>query len=73
MLAIQKPYLILTRPKQALPNRQNSFIGYPSFTTKKMGNLSGYTVVESTHLQGIPATEEEYKEIETILKDGVIF
>lgn len=73
MLAIQKPYLILTRPKQALPNRQNSFIGYPSFTTKKMGSLSGYTVVESTHLQGIPATEEEYKEIETILKDGVIF
>ena len=73
MLAIQKPYLILTRPKQALPNRQNSFIGYPSFTTKKMGNLQGYTVVESTHLQGIPATEEEYKEIETILKDGVIF
>ena len=72
MLAIQKPYLILTRPKQALPGNQNGFIGYPSFVTSSLGDLSGYTEIESIHLQGVPATGEELAEIEQMLKMGVI-
>lgn len=72
MLAIQKPYLILTRPNQALPENQNGYIGYPSFVTSALGDLSGYTEVESIHLQGVPATGEEASEIEQLLKMGVI-
>lgn len=72
MLGIQTPYLILTRPRQALPERQNKFIGYPAFMTDFLGNLSGYTEVESIHLEGIQATGAELSEIETILKGGVI-
>lgn len=68
----QIPYLILTRPRQAMPELQNHFIGYPSFITSYLGDLSGYTEVESIHLEGITATETELKEIETILKGGVI-
>ena len=72
MLGVQTPYLILTRPNQAVPKRQNEFIGYPSFITRKLSSLSGYTEIENIHLNGIPATEQELSEIESLLKGGVI-
>lgn len=72
MLGIQTPYLILTRPRQALPKRQNTFTGYPSFITSKLDSLSGYTEIEEIHLENIPGTEQELSEIENLLKRGVI-
>lgn len=68
----QVPYLILTRPRQALPELQNQFSGYPSFISSYLGDLIGYTEVDSIHLEGIPATGAELNEIESILKGGVI-
>lgn len=73
MLGVQTPYLILTRPRQALPRDQNVFIGYPSFITERLGDLSGYTEIESVHLENVPATEPELSEVESLLKSGVIF
>lgn len=73
MMAVQTPYLILTRPRQALPARQNTFTGYPSFITENLGELSGYTEIEEIHLENISATESELSEIENLLKSGVIF
>lgn len=73
VLNIQTPYLILTRPRQALPKDQNTFTGYPSFLTVTLGELSGYTEVYNIHLENIPATADELSEIETLLKGGVIF
>jgi hypothetical protein len=72
MLGIQTPYLILTRPNQCLPENQNKFMGYPSFITSKIGSLTGYTEIESAHLDGIPCTDDELLEIESLLKTGVI-
>ena len=72
MLAVQTPYLIVTRPRQALPVSQNHFTGYPSFITRKLDDLSGYTEIEYIHLENIPATSDELNEIETLLKGGVI-
>ena len=72
MLAVQTPYLILTRPRQAKPERQHEFMGYPSFITAKLGSLSGYTVVDEIHLENISGTEQEISEIESLLKTGVI-
>lgn len=72
MLAIKKPYLVLTRPKQAHPKDQNHYTGYPSFITENLGDLNGYTEIEKIHLEGVPATDEELSEIETLLKGGVI-
>lgn len=72
MLGIQTPYLIITRPRQAIPSNQNRFIGYPAFITEILGNIHGYTEIESIHLEGIQATGAELSEIETILKSGVI-
>lgn len=73
MLGPQTPYLIITRPRQALPGRQHEFIGYPAFETVTLGSLSGYTEVESIHPENIPATKAELTEIETLLGNGVIF
>lgn len=72
MLGVQTPYLILTRPRQALPVKQNEFMGYPAFITSKLSDLTGYTEVDSIHLENIDATDAEISEIETLLKGGVI-
>lgn len=73
LLAVQKPYIIMTRPNQSVPARQNEFKGYPSNITATFSSLSGYTEVESVHLENIPATDAEMSEIESLLKGGVIF
>lgn len=72
MLGVQKPYLIITRPRQALPARQNHYLGYPSFVTVRLGDVSGYTEIDAIHLENIPATSDELNEIERLLKGGVI-
>lgn len=73
MLGVQTPYLILTRPRQALPTNQNHFTGYPSFINVRLGDLTGMTFVEQVHLENVPCTSSEQSEIETLLKGGVIF
>ena len=73
MMGVQTPYLILTRPRQALPTSQNTFTGYPAFITEQLKDLTGYTEIDSIHLENVPATESELSEIETLLKGGVIF
>ena len=73
MMGVQTPYLILTRPRQALPARQNFFMGYPSFITEDLADLSGYTEIEQIHLENVPATSGEISELEALLKGGVIF
>lgn len=73
LLGIQKPYLILTRPKQALPENQNKYTGYPSFITMSLSECTGYTEIDSVHLENMTCTDEEAREIENLLKSGVIF
>lgn len=68
-----RPYLIRVIPEAYIPNDQNKFIGYPSYITANLANLSGYNEISSIHLEGIPATGNELAEIETLLKGGVIF
>lgn len=72
ILSGMKPVLILTRPRQALPGGQNTYTGYPSFMTKLLGDLTGYTEVHSIRLGGIDGTDSEISEIEELLKAGVI-
>ena len=72
MLGIQTPYVIITRPRQALPENQNKFTGYPAFITATVGASAGYTEIEKVHLENIPATSAELAEIENLLKGGVI-
>ena len=71
-MSIQKPYLILTRPRMCLPEDQNTFTGYPAYVTMTPGDTSGYTEFEIIHLENIPATDAEKNELETLMKTGVI-
>lgn len=73
MLGVQKPYLIITRPRQCLPENQNVYTGYPCYMTLSLGNVTGFTQVEEVYLSGMTCTDEEKNEIETLLKEGVIF
>ena len=71
-MSIQTPYIIITRARQCLPKGQNTFSGYPSYTTKKLSDLTGFTQLEEIHLNSLSCTEGELTEIETLLKGGVI-
>lgn len=71
-LGVQTPYLLAERPRQSLPQNYPHYSGYPANITETLGNLKGYTEVESIHLHDIPATAEELKMIEEYLKAGVI-
>lgn len=73
MLGIQTPYLIFTRPRQAVPENQSKYTGYPSFMTRQLSDLEGFTQIQSIHLEGIPCTANELAEIDALLKSGVIF
>lgn len=73
MLGTQTPYLIFTRPRQAVPENQSKYTGYPSFMTTQLSDLEGFTQIQSIHLEGIPCTANELAEIDALLKSGVIF
>lgn len=72
-MGVLTPYFIITRPRQAVPERQNEFLGYPAFVTKLLGDLSGYTEIENIHLENVRCTDSELLEIENLLKSGVLF
>ena len=71
-MSIQNPYMIITFPRQCLPEFQNDHQGYPLFVTKALKELTGYTKVHEIHLDNLDATDAEQKEIYELLKGGVI-
>lgn len=71
-LSGRRAYMIRTYPNMVNPGNQQHYIGYPSFITKQLGNVTGYNVVADIHLEGIPATQTELEEIDTLLHEGVI-
>lgn len=72
MMSSQTPYIIISRPRLSMPDNYAHYHGYPSNITSKIGDLSGYTVVSSIHLEGLDATSSEIEELEGILKSGFI-
>lgn len=71
-MGIKKPYLILSRPIQSLPENYNSFHGYVSNITMKLKDCKGYTQVDSIHIDNVPCMEEEKTRLLQILKEGII-
>lgn len=72
ILGIQFPYIMIQRPRQAVPTGQNAFTGYPSFIKRTLSTVTGYTQVTGVHLTGLSCTDEEKKEIQAYLEAGVI-
>lgn len=71
-MGIKKPYLILSRPIQSLPDNYNSFHGYVSNITMKLKDCKGYTQIDSIHIDNVPCMEEEKTRLLQILKEGII-
>lgn len=70
-LSVQKPYLIITRPAQCLPENNADYQGYPAYVTETVGNLTGFIKVSEAHFDGFTCTDGELKEIDRLLKEGV--
>lgn len=72
LLSVKQPYLCLTTPRQSMPEGYEKVCGFPCNMGGKLGNFSGYTVVEDIRLNGLVATSPEVEEIYKLLKSGVI-
>lgn len=66
------PYLIIERPQTKIASLMPSLDGYPTNYSVKLSDCSGQVVVSSVHIEGINATENELKEIERLLKAGIL-
>lgn len=73
LMGYQMPYLVLTIPHMCIPGDQNKYMGYPSFITMFMSDLTGYTEINVTHLENMSCTDAEAAEILSLLSSGVIF
>lgn len=71
-MGMRKPILLSYVPRACIPKDQNKIMGYPSYQTKVLNQVSGYTEVLKVHLDGISATDVEKNEIESYLIGGVI-
>ena len=71
-MGIKKPYLILQRPQTKVANTFPEIEGYPTNYSCKLGDCSNQVVVKSVHVEGIPATDAELTQIESLLKEGVL-
>lgn len=71
-MGIKKPYLILQRPQTKVAETFPRLSGYPTNISGKLSDFSGQVNVTSVHVEGINATDSELKEIESLLKSGVL-
>ena len=72
IMSIQKPFVIIERPAYSVPENVEQYVGQTSNITATLGDCKGFTMCEYIHMQGCWGTENELKEIEALLKEGVI-
>lgn len=72
LLGNKKAFIQLYRPNLALPTKQYTFQGYPSYIETVLSACSGYTRVSSINLTVPGATGTELAMIDSILKTGFI-
>lgn len=69
-----KACLIMSEMQAINPENMADYMGYACSKKATLSTLSGYTEIESIHLENMdPATSTEIAEIEQMLKNGVIF
>lgn len=73
IMSIMTPYVIIERPRMSVPNKIEKFVGQTSNITMYLGDCKGFTMCDYVHLDNLNATSEEIVEIESMLKQGVIF
>ena len=71
IMTVQKPYVIIERPRVSIPYNNQHYMGQTSNIANRLGNVSGFTLVEYVHIEDCTGTSEEVAEIESLLKQGV--
>lgn len=71
LLAPLVPAVRIDRPIQALPDSYGDLIGYPSNIYKTIGDLTGYTEVQSWSPEFTGFTTSEITELDSLLRGGV--
>lgn len=72
LFGIRYPYLIQSLPIGQTPGNYKQLQGIPSQIYSKLGDLTGYTEIESVIVNTLTCTEEEQIQIVQQLKEGVI-
>ncbi|MEE0980499.1 MAG: hypothetical protein U0K91_02350 [Acutalibacteraceae bacterium] len=74
VLSHLRPCIKITSNKSPIPADYKEIQGYPSNVSVQLSECSGYTEINTVHLENMGyATAEEIAEIEEALKRGVIF
>lgn len=66
------PCLFIQKPIQHMPENYEHFVGWPCYKKYKLGDLKGFTVVDSVIDNTVKATDREKILIEEALKEGII-
>lgn len=73
IMGVQRPFIIIERPNISVPKNLGHYAGQMCNKTMALSACKGLTICEAVHLDGISqATGDELREIETLLKNGVI-
>ena len=72
IFGIRYPYIVQCLPIGQVPDNYMSLNGVPSQTYAKLSTLSGYTEIDRVIVNTLTCTEDEQKQIVSLLKEGVI-
>ena len=72
-MGVRYPYLIITRPVWQIPGNYYKYHGFPSYITKKLSDVTGFTKIARIKFEHITATDEEKTQIMNLLTSGVYF
>lgn len=70
-IANRRPFLLVSRPQISIPYTFSHDVGFKSNVSKKLSELSGFTVVESIDLSNVSCTEKEKDMLNDLLTTGV--
>lgn len=69
----RRPFLIINRPIQLLPENYSELTGFNSFKTSTVGDLTGFAKFSDIHVDNIDnALTQEKEMIENLLKAGIM-
>lgn len=68
----KKPYLIIDRPQTKLATNFEVYQGKPANSTQFIGDCAGFVRATEVHFSAPGAFDDEAKEVEALLKSGVI-
>jgi len=71
-MGIKIPYLIISRPQTALADNYQNYVGIPANQETLISDTTGFVKYDVIHLTGVPATEKEKSEIQTLFSQGVL-